>query len=89
MARKARRRAPFLRGRAGGIPADPVLFTLVFEISCRSSSRRSGYTGQKLALATFLTSITFPYLVLITGVIILGNLNSLAKFTAAAFARHC
>ena len=47
----------------------------------------SGYSGDKLALATFLTRITFPYLILISLVSLFsGILNSLARFTAAAFA---
>ena len=47
----------------------------------------SGYHGEKLALATFLTRITFPYLILISLVSLFsGILNSLARFTAAAFA---
>ena len=65
-----------------------VLFTLAFEIIMPAFvAAISGYTGQKLALATFLTSITFPYLILISLVSLFsGILNSLAKFTAAAFA---
>ena len=65
-----------------------VLFTLAFEIIMPLFvAAISGYTGEKLALATFLTSITFPYLVLISLVSLFsGILNSLAKFTAAAFA---
>jgi len=44
-----------------------ILFTLVFEIIMPAFvAAISGYTGQKLALATFLTSITFPYLILIS-----------------------
>ena len=65
-----------------------VLFTLAFEIIMPLFvAAISGYAGEKLALATFLTSITFPYLILISLVSLFsGILNSLAKFTAAAFA---
>src|SRR4051794_8233462 len=65
-----------------------VLFTLLFEIIMGPFvSLLSGYTGEQLSLATFLTSITFPYLVLISLVSLFsGILNSLARFTAAAFA---
>jgi putative peptidoglycan lipid II flippase len=65
-----------------------VLFTLVFEIIMGPFvALLSGYEGEKLQLATFLTSITFPYLVLISLVSLFsGILNSLARFTAAAFA---
>ena len=65
-----------------------VLFALVFEIIMPLFvAAISGYHGEKLALATFLTRITFPYLVLISLVSLFsGILNSLARFTAAAFA---
>jgi putative peptidoglycan lipid II flippase len=65
-----------------------VLFTLLFEVIMGPFvALLSGYTGEKLQLATFLTSITFPYLVLISLVSLFsGILNSLARFTAAAFA---
>jgi putative peptidoglycan lipid II flippase len=65
-----------------------VLFTFVFEIVMGPFVFLiSGYAGEKLALATFLTRITFPYLVLISLVSLFsGILNSLARFTAAAFA---
>jgi putative peptidoglycan lipid II flippase len=65
-----------------------VLFTLVFEIIMPLFvAAISGYSGEKLALATFLTRITFPYLVLISLVSLFsGILNSLTRFTAAAFA---
>ena len=65
-----------------------VLFTLAFEIIMPLFvAAISGYAGEKLALATFLTSITFPYLILISLVSLFsGILNSLSKFTAAAFA---
>jgi putative peptidoglycan lipid II flippase len=65
-----------------------VLFTIVFEIIMGPFVFLiSGYHNEKLALATFLTSITFPYLILISLVSLFsGILNSLARFTAAAFA---
>ena len=65
-----------------------VLFTLVFEIIMPLFvAAISGYSGDKLGLATVLTRITFPYLVLISLVSLFsGILNSLARFTAAAFA---
>ena len=66
-----------------------ILFTLVFEIIMPLVRRGDlrAITANKLALATFLTRITFPYLLLISLVSLFsGILNSLAKFTAAAFA---
>ncbi|MEA3066501.1 MAG: putative peptidoglycan lipid flippase [Sphingomonadales bacterium] len=65
-----------------------ILFTVVFEIIMPLFvAAISGYEGEKLALATFLTRITFPYLILISLVSLFsGILNSLARFTAAAFA---
>jgi len=65
-----------------------VIFTIVFEIIMPLFvALISGYEGEKLALATFLTRITFPYLILISLVSLFsGILNSLARFTAAAFA---
>ncbi|MEO8619181.1 MAG: murein biosynthesis integral membrane protein MurJ [Sphingomicrobium sp.] len=65
-----------------------ILFTLVFEVIMGPFvALLSGYAGEKLALATFLTRITFPYLVLISLVSLFsGILNSLTRFTAAAFA---
>ncbi|MEO7865960.1 MAG: murein biosynthesis integral membrane protein MurJ [Sphingomicrobium sp.] len=65
-----------------------ILFTIVFEIIMGPFvALLSGYSGQKLELATFLTSITFPYLILISLVSLFsGILNSLSRFTAAAFA---
>ena len=65
-----------------------VLFTFVFEIIMPGFvALISGYSGAKLELATFLTRITFPYLILISLVSLFsGILNSLAKFSAAAFA---
>ncbi|MEQ7872508.1 murein biosynthesis integral membrane protein MurJ [Sphingomonas sp. ASV193] len=65
-----------------------VLFTALFQVIMPLFVEAiSGYVGDKLALATFLTRITFPYLVLISLVSLFsGILNSLARFTAAAFA---
>ena len=65
-----------------------VIFTLIFEVIMPLFvAAISGYQGQELALATFLTRITFPYLILISLVSLFsGILNSLARFTAAAFA---
>lgn len=65
-----------------------VLFTLLFEIIMGPFVFLiSGYHGEKLALASFLTRITFPYLLLISLVSLFsGILNSLTRFTAAAFA---
>ena len=65
-----------------------VLFTIFFEIIMGPFVFLiSGYHNEKLQLATFLTSITFPYLILISLVSLFsGILNSLARFTAAAFA---
>lgn len=65
-----------------------VLFTLLFEIIMPLFvAAISGYSGEQLALATFLTRITFPYLILISLVSLFsGILNSLTRFTAAAFA---
>ena len=65
-----------------------ILFTLVFEVIMGPFVFLiSGYHGEKLALASFLTRITFPYLLLISLVSLFsGILNSLTRFTAAAFA---
>jgi putative peptidoglycan lipid II flippase len=65
-----------------------VLFTIAFEIIMPLFvAAISGYSGTKLELATFLTRITFPYLLLISLVSLFsGILNSLTRFTAAAFA---
>ena len=65
-----------------------VVFTVVFEIIMGPFVFAiSGYHDEKLALATFLTRITFPYLILISLVSLFsGILISLARFTAAAFA---
>jgi putative peptidoglycan lipid II flippase len=65
-----------------------ILFTVFFEIIMPAFvGAISGYTGDKLNLATDLTRITFPYLILISLVSLFsGILNSLTRFTAAAFA---
>ena len=65
-----------------------ILFTVLFEIIMPLFvAAISGYDGEKLELATFLTRITFPYLILISLVSLFsGILNSFAKFSAAAFA---
>ena len=65
-----------------------ILFTLIFEIIMPGFvALISGYSGAELELATWLTRITFPYLVLISLVsLFAGILNSLAKFSVAAFA---
>lgn len=65
-----------------------VLFTLLFEVIMGPFvTLLSGYHGDKLTLATHLTQITFPYLILISLVSLFsGILNSLSRFTAAAFA---
>ncbi len=65
-----------------------ILFTIVFEIIMGPFvAALSGYGDHKLALATFLTRITFPYLILISLVSLFsGILNSLSRFTSAAFA---
>jgi len=47
----------------------------------------TGWHGEQLSFGTFLTQITFPYLLLISLVSLFsGILNSIARFTAAAFA---
>ena len=65
-----------------------VLFTVVFEIVMPLFIWAiTGWSGQQLAFGTFLTRITFPYLLLISLVSLFsGILNSIARFTAAAFA---
>ncbi len=65
-----------------------ILFTAVFEIIMPLFvAAVSGYRGEALELTTFLTRITFPYLLLISLVSLFsGILNSLTKFAAAAFA---
>ncbi|MFL6733064.1 MAG: murein biosynthesis integral membrane protein MurJ [Sphingomicrobium sp.] len=65
-----------------------ILFTAVFEIIMPALvAFMAGYQGDQLSFATFLSRITFPYLLLISLVSLFsGILNSLARFTAAAFA---
>ncbi|GLR47879.1 murein biosynthesis integral membrane protein MurJ [Sphingomonas astaxanthinifaciens] len=65
-----------------------ILFTLVFQVIMGPFvAALSGYVGDKLEFTTFLTRITFPYLLLISLVSLFsGILNSLTRFTAAAFA---
>ena len=65
-----------------------IAFTLVFEVIMTPFvAVLSGYHGDQLGLASFLTRITFPYLLLISLVSLWsGILNSLARFSAAAFA---
>jgi len=68
-----------------------ILVTLVFEIFMPAFTWviASGWRDdpQKFALATELTRITFPYLIFISLVSLFsGVLNSLTRFTAAAFA---
>ena len=65
-----------------------IIFTLVFQVIMGPFvAALSGYAGDKLVLATFLTRVTFPYLILISLVSLFsGILNSLTRFTAAAFA---
>src|SRR4051812_25688697 len=65
-----------------------ILFTLVFILGMKLFIYAiTGWHGDQLAFGTFLTRITFPYLLLISLVSLFsGILNSIAKFTAAAFA---
>ena len=65
-----------------------ILFTLLFELIMPwFMIPFTGWTGDKLGLATLLTRITFPYLLLISLVSLFsGILNSIARVTAAAFA---
>lgn len=65
-----------------------VLFTILFEIVMPLFIWAiTGWHGDQLAFGTFLTRITFPYLLLISLVSLFsGILNSIARFTAAAFA---
>ena len=66
-----------------------ILFTLLFELIMPlvHLSAISGWHGEQLAFGTFLTRITFPYLLLISLVSLFsGILNCIARFTAAAFA---
>src|SRR4051812_34952216 len=65
-----------------------ILFTLIFIVVMKLFIWAiTGWHGDQLAFGTFLTRITFPYLLLISLVSLFsGILNSIAKFTAAAFA---
>src|SRR6478672_12265965 len=65
-----------------------ILFTVVFELVMPLFIWAiTGWHGSQLAFGTFLTRITFPYLLLISLVSLFsGILNSIARFTAAAFA---
>ena len=65
-----------------------ILFTLLFMLGMKSFIWAiTGWHGQQLAFGTFLTRITFPYLLLISLVSLYsGILNSISRFTAAAFA---
>jgi putative peptidoglycan lipid II flippase len=65
-----------------------IIFTIVFEIAMGPFIWAiTGWTGGQHGFATFLTRITFPYLLLISLVSLFsGILNSIARFTAAAFA---
>ena len=64
-----------------------VIFTAIFEIIMPAFVALFHYSGEELAFVSFLTRITFPYLFLISLVSLFsGILNSLARFTAAAFA---
>lgn len=64
-----------------------VIFTAIFEIIMPAFVALFHYRGDELAFVSFLTRITFPYLFLISLVSLFsGILNSLARFTAAAFA---
>jgi len=65
-----------------------ILFTIVFELIMPLFIWAiTGWHGDQLAFGTFLTRITFPYLLLISLVSLFsGILNSISRFTAAAFA---
>src|SRR4051812_30204285 len=65
-----------------------IVFTLVFElIMPLFITAITGWHGQQHDFATFLTRVTFPYLLLISLVSLFsGILNSISRFTAAAFA---
>ena len=65
-----------------------VLFTVIFIALMKPFIWAiTGWQGEQLAFGTFLTRITFPYLLLISLVSLFsGILNSIARFTAAAFA---
>jgi putative peptidoglycan lipid II flippase len=65
-----------------------IIFTIVFELIMPLFIWAiTGWHGDQLAFGTFLTRITFPYLLLISLVSLFsGILNSISRFTAAAFA---
>src|SRR6476469_1810057 len=65
-----------------------IVFTVVFILAMKPFIWAiTGWHGDQLAFGTFLTRITFPYLLLISLVSLFsGILNSIARFTAAAFA---
>src|SRR4029078_7959125 len=65
-----------------------ILFTVVFIALMKPFIWAiTGWHGEQLAFGTFLTRISFPYLLLISLVSLFsGLLNSIARFTAAAFA---
>lgn len=65
-----------------------ILFSLLFILGMKLFIWAiTGWHGQQLAFGTFLTRITFPYLLLISLVSLYsGILNSISRFTAAAFA---
>jgi len=65
-----------------------ILFTAIFIAFMKPFIWAiTGWHGEQLAFGTFLTRITFPYLLLISLVSLFsGILNSIARFTAAAFA---
>ena len=65
-----------------------ILFTIFFEILMGPFIFAiTGWHGDQLAFGTFLTRITFPYLLLISLVSLFsGILNSISRFTAAAVA---
>jgi len=65
-----------------------ILFTVVFEIIMPQFIWAiTGWDGGQLKFGTLLTQITFPYLLLISLVSLFsGILNSISRFTAAAFA---
>ncbi|HET8750655.1 MAG TPA: murein biosynthesis integral membrane protein MurJ [Sphingomicrobium sp.] len=65
-----------------------ILFTVIFMFGMKLFILAiTGWHGDQLAFGTLLTRITFPYLLLISLVSLFsGILNSIARFTAAAFA---
>ena len=65
-----------------------ILFTVIFIALMKPFIWAiTGWHGEQLAFGTFLTRITFPYLLLISLVSLFsGILNSISRFTAAAFA---